>query len=176
MCANVTWNYSQIVKNIAETRRLMRLGEYGRINERAADKRADRWLTYTPLTPEQLSEKLTIEDSEPVVTIIVPTPFGAFQYAQRSTNGAGRAHAQYVILHRPTELQGLDHARGRALFMDELPFETIDTRPILRWCIHCQTHHPLTEFQHSPRYLHGLSYACKASKRRRQTWRWLNVA
>lgn len=175
MCANVTWNYSLILKNVAETKRQMRLGEYGRINERAADKRADRWLAYTPLTPEQLSEKLTAEDSEPLIAIVVPTPFGAFQY-NHSTNGAGRAHAQYVVLHRPCELQALDHARGRKLFDSEWDYKTINTRPTLRWCIFCEKHHPLTEFQRSPRYLHGLSYACKTYTRRARLFSWRNVA
>lgn len=140
-------DYSQIVRNIAETKRLMRMTTYQRLNERVAYQKADRWIHHCPLSAEQLRDDEHYQD----LTTIQVGVFGKF-----------------VVITRPTERTALEP------YYNPQPFPTRGKRySDDRWCILCQTRHAPRNFVHSKRYLNGMSYACKSSLRRlrKRTWR-----
>lgn len=147
----MTWNYQQICRNIAETKRLLAMTSFQRSNEYAAHHKADAWLAYHPLTKRQLSDY----DDE-TLTLDV----GVF--------------GQFVVLKRPTEQRAIQAALHPSR---EYIIERREPRP-RRWCIECQERHSPRAFVRSPKYLHGLSYACKNSLTtlRRRPWHHLQNA
>lgn len=175
-CANVTCvNISQINRNIAEAKRRMRLSTYQQINERAADRKADRWLTYTPLTPAQLRDR----DTDETTTIIAPS--ADHQPDRRSSYRGALLYKQFVVVKRPTEMRALMHCNGAPVYdsdFDHLPLEPGNrARPsALRWCIWCRDRHPNAAFIRHKRYPNHLSFACKAAIQARKRARWQLVA
>lgn len=145
----MTWDYQRIQCNIAEAKRQFGLTTYQRVNERAADHKADAWLTCTPLTKKQLKDD--------------------FQGDEQLTVDVG-VFGQFVVLKRPTENRAIEHTGQR--WMDRLKVHRREPAPE-RWCIECKQRHAPRAFLRSPKYLHGLSYACKMQLKalRRRPWR-----
>lgn len=134
----MTWDYRAIERSITETKRQMRLSQFQRINEKAADHKADAWLAYRPFTKAQLYDEPDVDDR---LTLDV----GVF--------------GQFVVLRRPTEGCAMQF-RGAASF--HIPITR--HRPAQqRWCIFCHERHPVKAFIRHKRYLHNWSYACKDS-------------
>lgn len=123
------------------------------INAHADAIKAAKWAAYQPLTRQQLSDKPRRRDPE--------------QNPETVTLDVG-VFGQFVVIKRPTE-----QAFSRGHQHDD---KIVIRRPLgeKRYCIYCKTRHSPSEFIHSPRYLHHLSYACKASLRRArlQPWRY----
>lgn len=144
----MTWDFRAIERSITETKRLMRLGEFQRINEQAADHHADAWLAYKPFTPSQLFDEPDLSDR---LTLDV----GVF--------------GQFVVLKRPTENRAMGFPSMRK------PLKPIErNRPDQqRWCIFCHERHPQSAFLKHKRYLHNLSYACKDSLKVSKRRHWL---
>lgn len=160
----MTVNYSLICRNIGETKRLMKLTAYQRSNERAADRKADAWLHYTPLQPAQLADG----DSE-YITIVSADIAGDATATRSTLEGEGDYHPQFKIIQRPTERLAL---HGSHLNEDNDPTICRSSRRQERWCIYCKDRHPEHDFLQSKRYLNGLSYACKRQLNllRRKPW------
>lgn len=176
MCANVTCvNNSQIYRNIAETKRLMRLSLYQRINERAADRKADAWLHYQPLTRAQLQDRDVDEYAVIISRSADPRP------DRRSTHRSAARLKQFIVVKRPTETRAIMRANSIPVLdqdFERLPIESGSRQPpaLLRWCIWCKTRHPKSAFIHHKRYSNGLSWACKAAIQERKRARWGLVA
>jgi hypothetical protein len=177
-CANVPdhdpLSYVSIQRLKHEYSRLSRLTTFERINERAADCKADRWLQYIPFTPFQLTDYDAAADDErndSTVTLLAhtadPNPI------LRSTQRSARPYKQFRIIKRPTEVRAIMHAQG--VFVLDEDFEVIHIESIepLRWCILCKSRHSIDSFVRHKRYLNGLSYACKKSLQEGfRGWRW----
>lgn len=168
-------NNSLIDRHITETKRLMRLSAYQRINERASDRKADRWLTYTPLTPAQLRDI----DTDESATIIAKS---ADRHPDRRSTWRGALlFKQFSVVKRPTETRALMHCNGAPVYdcdFDRLPLEPGNrARPSpLRWCIWCKDRHPNAAFIRHKRYPNHLSFACKAAIQARKRARWQLIA
>lgn len=170
MCANVTWDYALILRNIAESKRQMNMTTYQRAMERAADKRADRWLAYVPLTPIQLSDKDV--DTEAADRITIAT-FGILGHTYSfSTSRSQARYRHYRVIHRPTEALAIRHALNNpVLDCDFEPIPALTIQP-QRFCIVCKCSHPVKDFVRHHRYLHGLSYVCKAKIKFKRQGAW----
>lgn len=145
------------------------MSEFERCNERAADRKADRWLSYVPLTPDQLSNGGSVDDWMVVATdIVLPG-----QPDRRVTFKMPVWFTPLLIVKRPTEQAALNPRYAPEI----MPITPIAERPEQRWCIYCQTRHPLEDFVQSKRYLNHYSYACKRQLRelRRRPWHFANT-
>lgn len=143
-------NYAQICRNIAETKRLMKLTAYQRSNERAADHKADRWLHYIPLHPNQL------HDDDEIDWLNIHDDF----------------YGALVIIARPTEVSGLQFAQGKRKSNLE---QFADHPPVnrkYRYCMKCEKQHPQRDFLQSSKYLHHYSYYCKKQLRTLRNAHW----
>lgn len=156
----MTWDYGLIQRNLTETKRQLRQTTYQRAMERAADIRADRWLAYTPLTAEQLSDKDV--DTEAADRITVAT-FGIQGHTYSfSTSRSQARYRHYRVIQRPTEALAIRHALNNpVLDCDFEPLPVLSIQP-QRWCIVCKCSHPVKDFVRHHKYLHGISYVCKS--------------
>jgi hypothetical protein len=152
---SLTPGYIQRLK--AEYARLSRMTVYQRINERAADIKADKWLAYTPLSKRKLYD--TQSENE-YFTVIGTTAAGELAHMRSSAGGFG-LYKHFALLKRPTEIRAVLHARG--LLTLDSDFAVIRKEPgaCWRYCIVCGTQHRLRDFVQSKRYLNHYSYACK---------------
>lgn len=141
---------------------------YQRAMDKAIDIKADKWLSYTPLTKEQLFDTV---DENVMITVVSLTVNG--HYSQRSTHRGATWHQQLTVIARPTEMRAILHAQGFLVLDSDFVFIRQEPNKELRWCIICKTHHEVTDFVPHKRYLSGLSYACKRSLNdgKRGMWR-----
>lgn len=162
----LTLNVGKFKKEYA---RLAGMTTYQRAMDKAIDSKADKWLSYAPLTKEQLFD--TVDESV-TMTIVCMTAGGKLTHA-RSTRGGATWHNQLTLIARPTEIRAILHAQG--LLTLDSDFVVIRQEPNreLRYCILCKTQHEVSDFKPHKRYLNGLSYACKRSLEdgKRGIWR-----
>lgn len=161
----------QIVRNIAEFKRLCRLTTYQRINERASARKSERWQSYVPLHAAQLQD----DDDDDLLTV------AAFSVdhdhpAGQSTMRTSQSLKLFVVIHRPCERRALNHITGCWQYDDELPPLIVRRPAQKRWCIWCRDRHPVRAFVRHDRYLNGLSYACADAIQRRKRLRWRLIA
>lgn len=152
---------------------------YETINQRAAAIKQARWQCYTPLTALQLTDYDMVADEpaapdpDPLpdwITVLTLTP--DTRSPIRSTQRSHQRYKQFIVLKRPCEMMATAHAQGVYVLDDDYP-AVLTRRPrAKRWCIYCRDRHPTAAFLRDPRYLHGLSYACKRSKETHREKRW----
>lgn len=159
-------NLSRFKKEYA---RLSAMTTYQRANDKAIDIKADKWLSYIPLSREQLFDTI---DASCSITIISCITDGKLSHA-RSTRHSATWYEQRTILARPTEMLATLHAQG--FYVLDSDFVVIRQEPNkeMRWCVICRCQHEVTDFKQNKRYLNGLSYACKRSLEdvKRGVWR-----
>lgn len=175
MCARLPYNFRQIHRHIAEYKRLCKLSLYQRINERAADRRADAWRAYQPLSPEQLFD--TLDESE-YMTVVMRRSNGELASFVRSSNGGAGNLKHYYTVRRPTEMRATLHAQGLLVLDSDFVVIRQDSDKQMRWCIFCREHHEVHNFIHSKHYLNELSFACKQSLKeaRQGIWRYSGMS
>lgn len=148
-----------------EYARLCAMTSFQRANERAERSKAAAWRAYEPLSKKQLVDSL---DERDFVTLVMPRPNGEIASAGRSSRILHADDGEYNYIHlrlvrRPTELLAVLHALG-FLTLDS-DFVVVRQEPFreLRYCIYHKTHHIVTDFVPSRKYLNGLSFACRKS-------------
>lgn len=154
-----------------EFKRLSKMSVFQRAMDHAIDIKADRWLSYTPLSKEQLFDTV---DHRDFMTIIVP--FGGRLSHARSTYRGASWYGQKTVLSRPTHTLGILHALG--MFVLDSDFVVIRQEPNrqTRYCVICKAHHEVTDFIRNKRYLNELSFACKRSLEDGKRGIWRKVA
>lgn len=151
-----------------EFRRKSTMTTYQRINETAADHKADQWRAYQPLTHSQLTDYDMVDGKAESLAVTIDwlaliAPSADPRPPNRSTQRAARPYKQFVVIARPTETLAIRQAlESKTLPLAVLPRPGRQNR---RWCIYCQDRHPVSAFIRNKRYLHNLSYACKESLR-----------
>lgn len=141
-----------------EYKRLASMTTFQRAMDRAIDIKADKWLSYTPLTKEQLFD---IPHLDRPLTIIKPFGDGKLAPARSTYNGDVRA--QRSIVGRPVEAAAILHAQGYLVLDSDFVVVRQEPNREVRWCIICKTHHDIADFKPHKRYLNGYSFACKRS-------------
>lgn len=151
-----------------EFSRLSKMTTYQRAMDKAIDIKADKWLSYVPLTKEQLFD---IPHLDRPMTIIKPYGDGKLAPARSTYNGDVRA--QRSIVGRPTEAAAILHAQGYYVIDSDFVVIRQEPNKQVRWCIICRTHHDIADFKQNKRYLNNLSFACKRSLEdgKRGIWR-----
>lgn len=164
----ITLNYQKFKR---EYKRLEALSTFARAMDKAIDIKADKWLSYTPLSKDQLFDTV---DHRDFITIIVP--FGGQLCHARSTYRGAAFYAQRTIWARPTHTLGILHALG--MFVLDSDFIVVRQEPNkqVRWCIICRTSHSVTEFAQNKRYLNGLAFACRRAQAEKAAYVWRKVA
>lgn len=152
-----------------EFNRLSKMTTYQRCMDKAIDIRADKWMSYVPLTKAEL-----FDDEMKNITVVSTFANGELSSSRSTHRGAGW-HTQYTVLARPTEVKAILHAQG--LLVLESDFVVIRQEPAreIRWCIKCKTHHAISDFKYQPhRYLNGFSFACRRALEdgKRGTWKY----
>jgi hypothetical protein len=141
---------------------------FQRAMDKAIDAKADAWLSYMPLSKDQLFDTI---DHRDYMTIVIP--FGGQLHHARSTYKGASWYGQKTLLARPTHTLAILHAMGALVL--ETDFVVVRQEPSrqLRFCVSCKKHHEVADFVSSKRYLNGLSFACKKAldEGRRGTWR-----
>ncbi len=160
-------NYQKFRKEFC---RLSQMTTFQRAMDKAVDAKADAWLSYTPMSREQLFDTV---DENVNITIVSMTIDGQYS-SSRSTHRGAMWHKQYTVIKRPTEVKAVLHAQG--LLVLESDFVVVRQEPAreIRWCIKCKTHHEITDFKYQPhRYLNGFSFACRRTldEGKRGTWK-----
>lgn len=152
-----------------EYARLAAMTTYARAMDKAVDSKADKWLSYTPLSKEQLFDTV---DASCSVTIISCVSGGNLSHA-RSTYHSATWYEQRTILARPTEMLAVLHAQGFLILDSDFVVVRQEPNKETRWCIICKAHHEVSDFKPHKRYLNGLSFACKKSLEdvKRGVWR-----
>lgn len=152
----ITLNYQKFKR---EYKRLEAMTTFARAMDKAIDSKADKWLSYHPLSREQLFDTC---DENMHITIVALTAGGEFT-SGRSTHRGATWLKQFNIIKRPTEMKAVLHAQG--LLVLESDFVVVRQEPSreIRYCIVCKRHHEVADFVSHKRYLNGLSYACKRS-------------
>lgn len=153
-----------------EFARLNSLTTFQRVNERAADTKADKWLAYKPLTLDQLYDE---PDERDMVTLVVRRPNGDIGSIGRSSFAlhADDTYSYGIhlrIVQRPTEIRAILHALGILTLDSDFVVIRQEGDKQMRYCILCESHHETIFFVESKRYLNGLSYACQRSLRERK--------
>lgn len=164
----ITLNYEKFKR---EYKRLEGMSSFQRAMDVAIDKKADAWLSYTPLSKDQLFDTA---DRRDIMTIVVP--FGGRLCHARSTYRGAPWYGQRTVLSRPTHTLAILHALG--MFVLDSDFVVIRQEPNkqLRWCVICKTTHNVTEFAQNKRYLNGLAFACKRAQAEKSSYVWRRVA
>lgn len=159
-------DYAAALKLKAEYARLCSLTSFQRANERAAKTKAAAWKAYRPFTPNQLYDTLEGPD---MVTLVCTRYDGELTLAGRKrrmlhADSVEQFDKHLLTIRRPTEMRAVAHALGFLTL--ESDFVVVRQEPFqeLRWCIYHKTHHIVTDFVPSKRYLNGLSYACRKAK------------
>jgi hypothetical protein len=151
-----------------EFSRLSKMTTFQRAMDKAIDAKADAWLSYMPLSKDQLFDTI---DHRDYMTIVIP--FGGQLHHARSTYKGASWYGQKTLLARPTHTLAILHAMGALVL--ETDFVVVRQEPSrqLRFCVSCKKHHEVADFVSSKRYLNGLSFACKKAldEGRRGTWR-----
>lgn len=142
-----------------EYKRLASMSSYQRAMDKAVDAKADKWLSYTPLSREQLFDTV---DENMHITIVALTAGGEFT-SGRSTHRGAAWLKQYTIIKRPTEMKAVLHAQGLLVLESDFVVLRQEPNKEIRYCIVCKRHHEVADFVSHKRYLNGLSYACKRS-------------
>jgi hypothetical protein len=142
-----------------EYKRLEAMTTFQRCMDKAIDAKADKWLSYYPLSREQLFDTC---DENMHITIVALGAGGQLTQGRSTRRGATWLN-QYTVIKRPTEMKGILHAQG--LLVIESDFIVVRQEPNreIRYCIVCKRHHEVADFVSHKRYLNGLSYACKRS-------------
>lgn len=149
------------------------LTTFQQIHERAAQRKCAAWQTYTPLSPSQLEDDDPADSESVRIDMTIVLTHWVAAAPLRSTTANGGLYRQVRIVRRPTEWAAFRHITHSSPIDDEpLPLRA-DTRPRTRYCILCHEHHPISAFVRSHRYLHGLSYICKAKLQSYRHGRWL---
>lgn len=148
------------------------MSTYQRAMDRAIDSKADKWLSYKPLSKEQLFD--TVDESV-TITIVCMSAGGTLSHA-RSTRGGATWHNQLTLIARPTEIRAILHAQGLLTLDSDFIVVRQEPNKELRWCIICKTHHEVSNFAPNRRYLNGLSFACKTSLKEFKQGVWRKVA
>jgi hypothetical protein len=142
-----------------EFKRLHAMTTFQRANDKAIDIKADKWLSYKPLTRAQLFDTV---DASCSVTIVSCLPGGDLSQARSTYHGA-TWYEQRTILKRPTEMLAVLHAQGFLILDTDFIVVRQEPNKELRYCYICGTHHEVTDFIKNKRYLNEYSYACKRS-------------
>lgn len=154
-----------------EYKRLSSMTVYQRAMDKAIDVKADKWMSYTPLTKAELFDDV---DENTNITIVSMGIDGQYS-SSRSTRRGATWHKQYTVIKRPTEVKAVLHAQG--LLVLESDFVVVRQEPAreIRYCIKCKTHHEISDFKYQPhRYLNGFSFACRRAldEGKRGTWKY----
>lgn len=151
-----------------EYKRLSGMTTFARAMDRAIDRKADKWLSYTPLSKDQLFDTI---DSRDHMTIIVP--FGGQLHHARSTYRGASWYGQKTVLLRPTHTLAILHAMGMMVLESDFVVIRQESGKQMRWCVVCRKEHALTDFVAHKRYLNGFSFACRRSlaDKGRLNWR-----
>ncbi len=152
----VTLNLARFKREFA---RLSKMTTFQRAMDKAIDAKADKWLSYTPLTKDQLFD--TVDESV-TITIVAITAAGKLTHA-RSTRGSATWHNQLTLIARPTEMRAILHAQGFLVLDSDFVVVRQEPSREVRFCIFCRTTHEITDFKQNKHYLNGYSYACKRS-------------
>ena len=155
-----------------EFSRLHGMTTYQRAMDKAIDSKADKWLSYTPLSKAQLFD--TVDESV-TITIVCMTAGGQLTHA-RSTRGGPTWHNNLTLIARPTEIRAILHAQGLLTLDSDFVVVRQEPNKELRWCIICKSHHEVSNFVPHKRYLNGLSFACKTSLKEAKLGVWRKVA
>lgn len=152
--------------------RLSKMSIYQRAVDKAIEIKADKWLSYTPLSKEQLFDTV---DASCSVTIISCVADGKLSHA-RSTRHSATWYEQRTILARPTEMLATLHAQG--FYVLDSDFVVIRQEPNreMRYCILCKKQHEVSNFIRNKRYLNDYSFACRASLEDAKRGVWRKVA
>lgn len=153
----------------AEYKRLSAMTTYQRAMDKAIDSKADKWLSYKPLSKEQLFDTV---DASCSVTIVSCIAGGNLSQARSTYHGA-TWYEQRTILARPTEMLAVLHAQGFLVLDTDFVVVRQEPNKEERYCIICRTHHNVSDFKPHKRYLNGLSFACRKSLEdaKRGVWR-----
>lgn len=161
----IKFNYEKFKR---EYKRLEGMTTFQRAMDKAVDAKADAWMSYTPLSKDQLFDTI---DHRDYMTIVVP--FGGQLCHARSTYKGASWYGQKTLLARPTHTLAILHALGMLVL--ETDFVVIRQEPNkqMRFCVSCKKHHEVADFVSSKRYLNGLSFACRKAldEGKRGTWR-----
>lgn len=151
-----------------EYNRLSKMTTFARAMDRAVDAKADAWLSYYPLSRDQLFDTI---DHRDYMTIVIP--FGGQLCHARSTYKGASWYGQRTLLARPTHSMAILHALGALVLDSDFVVVRQEPNKQLRFCVSCKKHHEVTDFVRHDKYLNGLSYACKSSLQdsKRGVWR-----
>lgn len=123
----------------AEFKRRAAMTSYQRAMDTAIDKKADAWLSYTPLSKMQL-----MDDLQPSL-VTVRTPINAGNGVKRSTF-QGIEFAQATIVWRPTELMATARALGYPVLDEDMLFERFIPERNQRYCFRCKRTKDVSQF------------------------------
>lgn len=155
-----------------EYARLAAMTTYQRAMDKAIDSKADKWLSYKPLSKMQLFDTV---DASCSVTIVSGIAGGNLSQARSTYHGA-TWYEQRTILARPTEMLAVLHAQGFLILDTDFVVVRQEPNKELRWCIICKSHHEVSDFKPHKKYLNGLSFACKKSLEDAKRGIWRKVA
>lgn len=129
---------------------------YERANLQAHNIKLEKWRTYIPLSRDCFVDEI-------------------------ATHGMGKTgdrDQELTIIHRPTEIAALKHARYQYKFADNDPVIRQSPYIPMRYCILCKRHRPLEMFAYDARTPSKLGFSCKGCKddSHRGIWRRVSIS